>query len=274
MSGYTIQQFSGCTSLEEVVIPEGFTKIDRSMFNGCTSLTDVTIPASAKSVDDEAFNGCTSLRTVTFTGSEPPTISSGTFGTNIEFIVPEGSEDAYQTALNTATGGTVSINDYVVQIGSDKFLTLADAIAAAQDGDTITLINDVTDTVTIDRDISIILDLDEFSLGGPDVETILTINSGNITIKATSGGITGTGNAIMVNGANTVLLITGGEISGKNGVVVNGNATVKMTGGSVVANAYALMTPIDNQGLGHIEFGGDATLTAAGGIIVTNKSTV
>ena len=186
MSGYTISQFSGCTSLEEVVIPEGFTKIDRSMFNGCTSLTDVTIPASAKSVDDEAFNGCTSLRTVTFTGTEPPTISSGTFGTNIEFIVPEGSEDVYQTALDTATGGTVSINDYVAEVGEEKFLTIQAAIDSIATSGFVILLKDATESVTVVSGKEIILNLGIYKLINTDGYHTITVESGStLTIQGT-----------------------------------------------------------------------------------------
>ena len=186
MSGSTIQQFSGCTSLDEVVIPEGFTKIDRSMFNGCTSLTAVTIPASAKFVDDEAFNGCTSLRTVTFTGAEPPTISSGTFGTNIEFIVPEGSKDAYQTALDTATGGTVSINNYVAEVGEEKFLTIQAAIDSIATSGFVTLLKDATESVTVVSGKEITLDIGIYKLINTDGYHTITVESGStLTIQGT-----------------------------------------------------------------------------------------
>ena len=53
--------FSGCTSLESVVIPEGLTTIGYSAFSDCSSLTTVYIPSTVSSMGESAFNGCISL---------------------------------------------------------------------------------------------------------------------------------------------------------------------------------------------------------------------
>ena len=53
--------FSGCTSLAEVVIPEGVTSIGSNAFAGDTSLTKVTLPGTIAKITDiepDAFNGC------------------------------------------------------------------------------------------------------------------------------------------------------------------------------------------------------------------------
>lgn len=54
---------------EDVVIPEGVTKIGDDAFYNCISLESITIPDSVTSIGDSAFNGCTSLTSVTIPDS-------------------------------------------------------------------------------------------------------------------------------------------------------------------------------------------------------------
>lgn len=60
--------FSGCTSLEEITIPEGVTELSSRIFYGCTSLKSITIPASVQKIYNSAFENCTSLEKVTVLG--------------------------------------------------------------------------------------------------------------------------------------------------------------------------------------------------------------
>ena len=53
--------FEGCTSLEDITIPNSVTSIGNRAFYGCTSLTSVSIPNSVTSVGYDVFEGCTSL---------------------------------------------------------------------------------------------------------------------------------------------------------------------------------------------------------------------
>jgi hypothetical protein len=62
--------FSNCSSLTEVIIPEGVKEIrgwdmdiDGAFF-GCTSLRYVSIPRSMKEIGDGAFDGCDNLTSV------------------------------------------------------------------------------------------------------------------------------------------------------------------------------------------------------------------
>ena len=56
--------FSGCTSLQSVVIPDGVTEIGSSAFSGCTSLQSVVIPDSVTKIGYSAFRDCTSLQSI------------------------------------------------------------------------------------------------------------------------------------------------------------------------------------------------------------------
>ena len=53
--------FSGNTTIESVVIPEGMTSIGAGAFENCTSLKSVSIGESVMYLADNAFNGCTAL---------------------------------------------------------------------------------------------------------------------------------------------------------------------------------------------------------------------
>ncbi len=53
--------FQGCTSLTELDIPEGWTRIEKSSFAMCSNLRSVHLPESMTAVDGSSFSECTSL---------------------------------------------------------------------------------------------------------------------------------------------------------------------------------------------------------------------
>lgn len=57
--------FSGCTSLEEIIIPNSVTYIRSAAFRGCPSLTSITIPSSVTEISTQVFYGCSSLTSIT-----------------------------------------------------------------------------------------------------------------------------------------------------------------------------------------------------------------
>eukprot|EP00633_Aureoumbra_lagunensis_P000824 CAMPEP_0197286770 /NCGR_PEP_ID=MMETSP0890-20130614/2420_1 /TAXON_ID=44058 ORGANISM="Aureoumbra lagunensis, Strain CCMP1510" /NCGR_SAMPLE_ID=MMETSP0890 /ASSEMBLY_ACC=CAM_ASM_000533 /LENGTH=51 /DNA_ID=CAMNT_0042755493 /DNA_START=42 /DNA_END=194 /DNA_ORIENTATION=- len=42
--------FSGCTSLTQLILPAGLTRIGESAFRGCVSLTRLTLPDSVTDI--------------------------------------------------------------------------------------------------------------------------------------------------------------------------------------------------------------------------------
>ena len=53
--------FQGCTSLTELDIPEGWTRIEKSSFAMCSNLLSVHLPESLTIIDGSSFSECTSL---------------------------------------------------------------------------------------------------------------------------------------------------------------------------------------------------------------------
>lgn len=54
--------FEYCSSLADIVLPEGVTTIARSAFNGCTKLSEINIPKKITAINNATFSGCVSLR--------------------------------------------------------------------------------------------------------------------------------------------------------------------------------------------------------------------
>lgn len=60
----TEDAFSGCSSLQEVVLGNKVETIQKYAFSGCESLTAITIPNSVRSIEDQAFKNCISLSNI------------------------------------------------------------------------------------------------------------------------------------------------------------------------------------------------------------------
>ena len=63
--GVTTPTFAGCSSLKELRIPYGETKLAGSDFEGCTSLVKLELPDSLVKIGSNCFDGCTSLTELT-----------------------------------------------------------------------------------------------------------------------------------------------------------------------------------------------------------------
>lgn len=50
--------FWGCSSLQQINIPDSVTVIGDIMFSGCTSLQEITIPSSVRTIGTNPFAGC------------------------------------------------------------------------------------------------------------------------------------------------------------------------------------------------------------------------
>lgn len=59
------EAFAGCSSLENIILPEHLNGISKGMFRNNTSLRRILIPAGVGEIQDEAFWGCSILSEVT-----------------------------------------------------------------------------------------------------------------------------------------------------------------------------------------------------------------
>ena len=66
--GYKYDLYLNGELVENLVIPDGITRVNDYVFRGCNSLKSITIPDSVTSIGDGAFEGC-SLTSVTIPGS-------------------------------------------------------------------------------------------------------------------------------------------------------------------------------------------------------------
>ena len=113
----------------------------------------------------------------------------------------------------------------VAAIGAIDYATLADAIAAAKDGETVKLLADVTESVTIPADRTLTLDLNGKTLSAGKASEALTV-TGHLTIDDTSAAKSG---RVVGDGLYAVYM--------KNRTAHVGEAAV---GGSLTLNAGSL----------------------------------
>ena len=130
------------------------------------------------------------------------------------------------------------------KIGEKAYPTVADAIADAQPDDTIVLLRDVTENITINK--SLTLNLGGFTLTGTGTETVVKISGENLNIIVKDGTITGGstdygGGVNIQNVAGTVTLdnctITKNEASNAGGgIYIASSGTVKIKNGKITEN--------------------------------------
>ena len=156
-----------------------------------------------------------------------PAVSGGTFTS----AVPEAycAAGFIPTANADGTFG-VKAGAYVAQIGDVKYESLAAAIAAAKAGETVTLLADTTEDVTINKDITL-------DLGG---KTLTNTGSGKATVTIDKGA--------------TATVQNGSIIGGTSYYNIQNNGTATFTGVTATAgNTGSSM--IDNWGTLTIESG-------------------
>ena len=119
---------------------------------------------------------------------------------------------------------------FAAQIGSTGYTTLAAAITAANSGDTVTLLKDVTESVTIAAEKNITLDLNGKTLTNTNGQHTIT-NSGTLTIVDSSANHSGTvdnvthAKAAVYNNVGGSVTLSGGAYnrSQENGISATDN---------------------------------------------------
>ena len=185
-----------------------------------------------------------------FTQSDKVSISGGTFSSAVDKSL---CADGYIPTQNDDGTYGVKEGKYVAEIGSQGYESLTEAIGAAQDGQTVTLLADATKDVVISKSITL-------DLGG---KTLTNTNVGKATIS-----------------------VTGGTVTVKNGNVVGGNdyynieakkdanltltdvaATAGNNGSSMIDNwgTLTITSGTYNGGLNVVKSEEDSVLNISGG---------
>lgn len=101
--------FQSCSKLTAIDIPDNVTTIKAYTFDGCTALTDIKLPSTLTVIENRAFYssrsmqraivlpaGLNSIGSSAFsyaeihpTGSVPPTLESGAFGTGVTVVIDD-----------------------------------------------------------------------------------------------------------------------------------------------------------------------------------------
>ena len=145
------------------------------------------------------------------------------------------------------------------KIGESEYASIADALAAAQPGDTIELLKDVTENITINK--SLTLDLGKFTLSGNANAAVVTISGDKSQVIVQNGTVTGGRNPQNGGGFaidNAVVQLEDLTITGNEAVGGNGNGEVG--GGGIYAShadvSMRIVTVSENSVTGSSSDGG------------------
>lgn len=94
--------FQGCSSLQNVNLPIGFSYIGKTAFMDCANLESVFIPSTITHIGELAFSNCPKLSVISIGNSDPIAIDESTFSPTTYLTatlkVPVGCRDKYANA--------------------------------------------------------------------------------------------------------------------------------------------------------------------------------
>lgn len=153
-------------------------------------------------------------------------ISGGTFSSEVDKSLC--AEGFIPTQNADGTFG-VKVGQYVAEVNGAKYATLAEAIDAAQDGQTVRLLADATEDVVISKSITL-------DLGG---KTLTNTNAGKATISVTGGTVTVQNGSVI--GGTSYYNIEVTKNSNANLTLTDVTATAGNNGSSMIDN-YGTLT--------------------------------
>ena len=171
-----------------------------------------------------------------FTQNDKVSVSGGTFSSAVDKSL---CADGYIPTQNADGTYGVKVGQYVAEVGTTKYETLQAAIAAAQDGQTVTLLADVEQNTQLAINKSITL-----GLNGKTIKNTVDIwgDTANAILSITNGAkVTITGNGTIdakendcytINVAKGDLTIENGTFYGNVSVVQVEEGTLSVKGGT------------------------------------------
>ena len=183
----------------------------------------------------------------------------------------------------TINGATVWANGqaYAAMIGTAQYASLAEAITAAQNGDTIKLLKDVTENVTIPKGKTLTLDLNGKTLsGGTTAGKPALLNNGTVTIKDSSEAQTGK-ICRKDNGApgyytidnQGTMTIESGSVYNNTGTMPRGSSLIRNAGRETAATLIINGGDIKQDGFIAVKNDDHGILIINGGTITTTGDT-
>ena len=193
-----------------------------------------------------------------FTQAAKVSVSGGTFSSEVDkSLCAEG----YIPTKNADGTFGVKVGQYVAEVNGAKYQTLTEAIDAAQDGQTVTLLADATKDVVISKSITL-------DLGG---KTLTNTNAGKATISVTGGTVTVQNGSVI--GGTSYYNIEVTKNSNANLTLTDVTATAGNTGSSMIDN-YGTLTITSGTytgGLDTVKNEPSAKLTITGGTFTLTK---
>lgn len=185
------------------------------------------------------------------------TTSEATFTNNtVENAVATVGNEEITSIYGSNINGGVGITNYVASVDGVVYETLQVAIDAADAGETVTLINNVTENIVIASDDNITLDLNGFTLS----------NNGRANTITNKGALTITGNGTVDNTAGGNVGAAMRNEVGATATIENANFT-RSTGGTEWANSYYV---IENYGTMTINEGTNVSTAGNWSALVEN----
>jgi hypothetical protein len=205
----------------------GFTQNGGSFVANHCSVVNSHVVVEADGTDPEAgycalligYDGGTRARTngIKMTNCDITVDESVNWPTGVPVTMEDGTyymlayNGTYGVTSPTYTHGSMGINSvaFVAEVDGYQYETLADAVAAANSGDTVKLLKDITLSNTITSAKTLTLDLDSKTV---------TMSGTNAFLNVTAGTVTVTGDGTVSGSATSILATSGeGKIEVENG---------------------------------------------------------
>ena len=193
-----------------------------------------------------------------FTQAAKVSVSGGTFSSEVDKSL---CAKGYIPTKNADGTYGVKEGKYVAEIGSQGYESLTEAVAAAEDGQTVTLLADAAEDVVISKSITL-------DLGG---KTLTNTNAGKATISVTGGTVTVKNGNVMGGTGYYNIEVT----KDANLTLTDVTATAGNTGSSMIDNwgTLTITSGTYTGGLNVVKSEEDSVLTISGGTFTLNYAT-
>lgn len=275
-------EFNGCTFYSKgrslLIYSEGADLYANVVITDCDFISSNAVDGKAAIEMDSSLSAgikVTIDAATTATGFGNGNVSGNSLWNN-----KKGNETAANNDITVVVNGVTVLAPvtYVAQIGDKKYTSLQDAINAAQNGETVVLLENINGAITIPEGKNVTLDLNGYDIVGT---TNAITNNGTLTINDTVGtgnvyttDVSAQGRATIVN--NGIITINGGWYGDANNdktdrnPINRGNA-IKNFGVAVINGGY--FTNVSNQYIGSDAYA-YAINTMSSGTTTINNATV